>query len=273
MTLATSPRQAGRAIPRALPRPKPRDAVIALVIAAHGLLIWLLVHHTRIELESSASASASASAASGGRSIAVQLVSRPAAAAPVSPAPPAPVPVPRPVATPRKAPAHTKAPPVLNTEAPSTREVARRAPLAAAAPPPSVTTSAPVQPAASATPATAATPSNDATHPPAPGASRPSLDTKQISSGDMARLGCRIPAPVYPAKARRLGQAGVVTLRVTVAADGHVARALVSRSSGYPALDDAAVEALQAGRCQPYLENGMPRQVEASQPIAFHLDD
>ncbi|WP_414448637.1 energy transducer TonB [Burkholderia sp. 22PA0099] len=267
MTLATSPRQAGRAIPRALPRPKPRDAVIALVIAAHGLLIWLLVHHTRIELESSASA------ASGGRSIAVQLVSRPAAAAPVSPAPPAPVPVPRPVATPRKAPAHTKAPPVLNTEAPSTREVARRAPPAAAAPPPSVTTSATVQPAASATPAAAATPSNDATHPPAPGASRPSLDTKQISSGDMARLGCRIPPPVYPAKARRLGQAGVVTLRVTVAADGHVARALVSRSSGYPALDDAAVEALQAGRCQPYLENGMPRQVEASQPIAFHLDD
>ncbi|MEK6348139.1 MAG: energy transducer TonB [Burkholderia sp.] len=89
----------------------------------------------------------------------------------------------------------------------------------------------------------------------------------------MAQLGCRIPAPVYPAKARRLGQAGVVTLRVTVATDGRIARAAVSRSSGYPALDAAAVEALQAGRCQPYLENGVARQVEASQPIAFHLDD
>ncbi|MBN3725225.1 energy transducer TonB [Burkholderia sp. Ac-20379] len=89
----------------------------------------------------------------------------------------------------------------------------------------------------------------------------------------MAQLGCRIPAPVYPAKAKRLGQAGVVTLRVTVATDGHIAHAVVSRSSGYPALDDAAVEALQAGRCQPYIENGAARQVEASQPIAFHLDD
>ncbi|MBN3728812.1 hypothetical protein, partial [Burkholderia sp. Ac-20379] len=88
MTPSMSPRRAGPAAPRALPGPKPRDAVIVLVIAAHALLIWLLVHRTRIELESSASA------ASGGRSIAVQLISRPSAATPPSPVPPSHVPVP-----------------------------------------------------------------------------------------------------------------------------------------------------------------------------------
>lgn len=251
---------------RPLPRLKPRDLVIVLVIAAHVLLVWLLVHRTHVVLESAASA------ARGGSSIAVQLVSRPAAPAPA----PEPAQVSRPRSLPHEAPTHAKAPPVMHTEAPSTREVARRAQPAAAPPsvpalatPAAPPTVLPAAPAAAAPPA----PSNDAARPPAPGATRPSLDTKQISSGDMAQLGCRIPAPVYPAKARRLGQAGVVTLRVTVATDGRIARAVVSRSSGYPALDDAAVEALQAGRCQPYLENGMPRQVEASQPIAFHLDD
>jgi len=46
--------------------------------------------------------------------------------------------------------------------------------------------------------------------------------------------------PPYPALAERLGEEGIVALRLTVSTQGFVTDAMVLRSSGYPDLDQAA---------------------------------
>ncbi|MFN0126461.1 MAG: energy transducer TonB [Verrucomicrobiales bacterium] len=50
------------------------------------------------------------------------------------------------------------------------------------------------------------------------------------------------PTPPYPAQARSRGQQGTVQLMVVFGADGQVASATVSRSSGYSELDRAAAQ-------------------------------
>ncbi len=50
----------------------------------------------------------------------------------------------------------------------------------------------------------------------------------------------RQPAPEYPARCMKLGQEGVVGVRLTVNPDGRVVSAAVAQPSPYPLLDDAA---------------------------------
>ncbi|AKJ67295.1 hypothetical protein ABW99_02670 [Pandoraea thiooxydans] len=99
------------------------------------------------------------------------------------------------------------------------------------------------------------------------------LATKTISFNELKQLDCQIPQPVYPRKSKRLDQEGVVVLKVTIGANGHVVAAAVSKSSGFPLLDAAAVDALRVGQCHPYVDGGLPRQVQALQAIAFRLND
>jgi periplasmic protein TonB len=51
----------------------------------------------------------------------------------------------------------------------------------------------------------------------------------------------RNPPPIYPASARRRAQQGTVTVRVLVGADGAVEHAELAESSGFAALDNAAL--------------------------------
>jgi protein TonB len=51
----------------------------------------------------------------------------------------------------------------------------------------------------------------------------------------------------YPTIARNLGSAASPVLEVEIGADGHVRQASIRRSSGYPALDQAALEILKLG--------------------------
>ena len=64
--------------------------------------------------------------------------------------------------------------------------------------------------------------------------------------------------PAWPPGEKRRGAQGRVTLHFTVEADGKVSKAAVIRSSGYPALDQAARDAL--GKCvfQPETLDGKP---------------
>jgi len=48
--------------------------------------------------------------------------------------------------------------------------------------------------------------------------------------------------PPYPVAARTAGHQGIVTLQITVGPNGDVASATVAQSSGFPELDQAAVE-------------------------------
>ena len=77
--------------------------------------------------------------------------------------------------------------------------------------------------------------------------------------------------PIYPALAQRRGEAGVVILRVAVTVDGQPASVAISRSSGYPALDDAAAAAVRQWRFVPASSNGAPVAASADVPIEFRI--
>ena len=78
-------------------------------------------------------------------------------------------------------------------------------------------------------------------------------------------------APAYPAQSRRLGETGVVVLRVELDETGRVALARISSSSGHARLDEAALGAVRSWRCIPALRNGQPVRAVALQPFKFIL--
>ncbi len=64
--------------------------------------------------------------------------------------------------------------------------------------------------------------------------------------------------PVWPKEALRKEQTGIVTLSFLIAADGSVADTKVTRSSGFPLLDEAAVNGLRLCRFKPGAIDGKP---------------
>lgn len=69
------------------------------------------------------------------------------------------------------------------------------------------------------------------------------------NGADGLRVFCAsCPAPEYPGRARRQGWQGTVDVELAIASDGSVREARVSRSSGYPALDDVAVDVARRSR-------------------------
>jgi len=82
------------------------------------------------------------------------------------------------------------------------------------------------------------------------------------------------PPPIYPAIARRHAQQGTVTLRVLVAIDGVVARAEIAESSGFDALDEAALETVRRRwRFVPARRSGLPVDSWVLVPIRFALTE
>lgn len=76
-------------------------------------------------------------------------------------------------------------------------------------------------------------------------------------------------APSYPSTSRRLGETGVVVLRVELSETGQVATARVQNSSGFDRLDEAALAAVRSWRCTPPSRNGQPVRATALQPFNF----
>lgn len=87
----------------------------------------------------------------------------------------------------------------------------------------------------------------------------------------VATVGCQVPAPDYPRKAKRLQEEGEVLIRLVINANGTLDRGDIARSSGYDDLDQAAMAAVSRIRCNPYLENGRAIAVMTVQPITFKL--
>jgi len=88
---------------------------------------------------------------------------------------------------------------------------------------------------------------------------------------DVQSVGCKVPAPAYPRRALRLKLQGTVYVQLVIDPGGHVVQAMVAKSSGNDALDDAAIEAVKEASCNPYLENGKAIAVRATQPVSFTL--
>src|SRR5258708_3219346 len=74
------------------------------------------------------------------------------------------------------------------------------------------------------------------------------------------------PSPIYPARSRRAGEKGTVTVSVLIDATGRPTEVSVQGSSGHPALDESAVSAVRAARFRPYSEGGIPQAVRVLVP-------
>lgn len=213
------------------------------------------------------------------------LVSVPAAApaaVPAAPARSAPVePAPAPEAEARPAVAPPKPPPraAQAVKPAPTRKPPPQAPAPAAAPPepvapapaapepsPPVASSA-TAPAAAPAPAVASGP--QAAAPGSVGLAREAPLTPPSFSADYLHN----PRPAYPLSARRLGQSGLVVLRVRVSEAGRPTEVRVARSAGFDALDRAALDAVQGWTFVPARRGDTPVAAWVEVPVRFRLED
>lgn len=129
---------------------------------------------------------------------------------------------------------------------------------------------APVQPTP-AQPAVQAAPTGPVTAAPAAQTGRAVTQPKVLPSSAVRYLA--EPMLSYPRISRELGEQGVVRLKVLVDEQGRPQDIEVARSSGYPRLDQQAVQAMKKARFQPHLEDGQARKVWVVAPLTFNLED
>jgi TonB family protein len=108
--------------------------------------------------------------------------------------------------------------------------------------------------------------------------SRPDSNTVRLPENDPVRKGEDPPVAVnatspveYPPALFARGIEGKVLLRLHVDETGHVApeSTKVAESSGYPALDSAALAAVPRFQFAPALKNGTPVAATFMQPVHF----
>jgi periplasmic protein TonB len=88
---------------------------------------------------------------------------------------------------------------------------------------------------------------------------------------NVSHLDCRIVTPDYPNRSKRLGETGTAYVRFVVGLTGQIEDVELKKSSGFDRLDGAALDAMRASSCEPYLENGAPVRAAYTQPFNFAL--
>jgi protein TonB len=86
--------------------------------------------------------------------------------------------------------------------------------------------------------------------------------------------GARITQPEYPPAARRAGEEGTVQLQVFVLESGRAGEVKVAKSSGFPKLDEAAINEVKRNwRFVPGKEDGKPVSMWHTFAVTFRLTD
>lgn len=214
--------------------PALRRTAVAAILALHGIAAWGLLQVDAVR-----------EAMGDAVPLFVDLIAPPAPEQPRPPEPPAPPPPrplpktpPPPAALIAAAPTPAPAPPVFVAPEPP-RDLAPPEPVVAAA----------------------------ETAPPAP---PPPPPARELPASAIQYL--EPPAPVYPRASRRLGESGLVVVRVFVDADGIPRQLQIAQSSGFVRLDEAALEGVRRARFKPPTENGRPTAGWARIPIPFELE-
>lgn len=100
----------------------------------------------------------------------------------------------------------------------------------------------------------------------------PSQAAPQAMGGPMQELkATQRVEPAYPAVSRRLGEEGVVQLRVLVDAQGRPKQVAVDGTSGHARLDQAAIAAVKRWRFQPAMSGSGPVESWSRVNITFRL--
>ena len=81
------------------------------------------------------------------------------------------------------------------------------------------------------------------------------------------------PQPAYPASSRRNREEGRVVLRLLVDQGGRVSALEVATSSGFPALDEAAIRTVREWRFRPAMRDGQAVAAAATVGITFRLQN
>ncbi|MBR8049133.1 energy transducer TonB [Burkholderia multivorans] len=232
----------------AVPRMNLRVVAVAVgVLAAHAIMLTAAWLHRSAPPPKSVEV----------QSITAQLIAPPAPVAQQvaaesipQPTPPKPVPHVKPKVEPKPVPKVAK--PAPQPVAPSPEPSPTPAPAAAEP-----------SPAAPAAPAPAPAP--------APG---PARETMQVSAPkNVPTLQCSFVKPDYPAMSRRRGETGTAYVHFVVGVTGKIESIELQKSSGYPRLDEAALDAMRATTCRPYIENGQAIRAARTQPYNFGLTD
>jgi len=79
--------------------------------------------------------------------------------------------------------------------------------------------------------------------------------------------------PSYPRLAKQAGIEGLVWVKALVMKDGSVKEALIGKSSGTAALDEAAVKAAYKNKFKPGIQNGRPVNCWVTYKIEFILEN
>jgi protein TonB len=77
--------------------------------------------------------------------------------------------------------------------------------------------------------------------------------------------------PEYPTTSRQLSESGTVMLNIYVADQGFVSRARIAKSSGWPRLDEAALQHARNWRLIPATLNNKPACMWVTVPVVFDL--
>lgn len=119
----------------------------------------------------------------------------------------------------------------------------------------------------------------EAPPPSVPVSSQPYSSAPGPKKSTSSRTGIAAPsilsktAPAYPPAARKSGQEGTVVLRIEILATGRPGEISIATSSGYPALDEAAVASIRKWQFIPAkdLNNGKTVACTTTLPISFRL--
>ena len=105
--------------------------------------------------------------------------------------------------------------------------------------------------------------------PPVPPPAPPPPPTPAVATDAPVPIPGQTPAPMYPRRALRRGDEGVVMVRVDVGPDGIPTSVGISRSSRSRDLDRAALEAVRQWRFRPAMADGRPTVGTVVIPIEF----
>ena len=132
----------------------------------------------------------------------------------------------------------------------------------------------PVAPPKPKTPSPPAKPKPPVSKPSAPvtGSATGTANATGKKSGPTTAVRVRSnPSPAYPPAARQAHQEGTVTVDVEVNAAGLPTSVNLARSSGFPALDQAAIAAVRRWRFEPAQAAGIAVSGRVRVPVRFQL--